>query len=317
MYFYYIIQLSISKIKISYGNIRESESKIMHRYIAFQKIVELGNFSRAAESMGYTQSAMSQMIASLEAELSVKLLNRFRTGTKLTKEGAELYPYIEKTIYDYMAVQEKVKEICGLETGIIRMGTLASISAHWMPSLLKEFKSQYPNVEFVIHQGDYTSIQEWIKTGAIDFGFVNPKAVNGIETVVLKEGAMLAVLPENHHLSKKNVVPLRELADEPFILLEEGHFYEPLEAFKAIGKEPDIKYTIHDDYAIMTMVEAGLGVSILAELVLHRTNYNIALRTTEPTISRTIAIGYRDKASLPIACKMFIELLRKRVNDLP
>lgn len=289
----------------------------MNRYLALQKIVELGSFSKAAEALGYTQSAMSQMIASLENELSIKLLNRHRTGAALTIEGAELYPYLERTIYQYLAAQEKAKEIRGLKTGIIRMGTLASISAHWMPELLKDFQNQYPDVDFVIHQGDYTSIQDWIKTGAIDFGFVNPKAVSGLETIVLKEGTMLSVLPEHHPLAEKEFVPLAALAAEPFILLEEGHYSEPLEQFKAIGATPNIKYTIHDDYAIMTMVEAGLGVSILAELILHRTHYRIALRPTTPPVSRTIAIGCRDKSSLPMASRRFIEFLQTRVEKLP
>lgn len=289
----------------------------MNRYIALQKIIELGSFSKAAESMGYSQSAMSQMIFSLEEEMSIKLVNRFRSGAKLTLEGEKLYPHIEKLIYQYYAVLEKTNEIKGLETGTIRIGTLASISAHWLPNLLKEFQEQYPAVEFVIHQGDYTSIYEWIKTGAIDFGFVNPRAVKDIETITLKEGAMLAVLPENHPLGTNDVIPLDLLAHEPFILLEEGHYYEPLEAFKSIGVCPNIKYTIHDDYAIMTMVEAGLGVSILAELILHRTNYKIRLCKTEPSIYRTIAVGYKDKASLPIACKRFIELLCSHLNELP
>lgn len=289
----------------------------MNRYIALQKIIELGSFSKAAQALGYSQSAISQMISSLEDEMAIKLVNRFRTGAKLTLEGEKLYPFIEKMLYQYAYVQEKINEIKGLETGIIRMGTLASISAHWLPGLLKTFQEQYPGVEFVIHQGDYSSIYEWIRTGAVDFGFVNPKAVTGIETLVLKEGAMLAVLPENHPFSDKDVIPLAALAEEPFILLEEGHYSEPLEAFKSIGKSPNIKYTIHDDYAIMTMVEAGLGVSILAELVLHRTNYKIKLCATEPEISRTIAIGYKDKTSMPIACKRFIELLRANLADLP
>ena len=219
----------------------------MRRYLALQKIVELGSFSKAAEALGYTQSSMSQMIASLEEELSIKLLNRFRTGAKLTLEGEELYPYIERMIYQYWAAQEKAKEIRGLETGVIRIGTLASISAHWMPVLLKEFQARYPGVEFVMHQGDYTSIQEWIKTGAVDFGFVSPRAVSGLETIVLKDGAMLAVLPEGHPLAEREAVPLAELAAEPFILLEEGHYYEPLDAFRSIGVTPNVKYTIHDD----------------------------------------------------------------------
>ena len=289
----------------------------MNRYFALQKVVMLGSFSKAADAMGYSQSAMSQMISSLEDELSIKLLNRFRTGVKLTLEGEELYPYIEKMIHQYHAVQERANEIKGLETGIIRMGTLASISAHWLPGLLKEFQEQYPGVEFVIHQGDYTSISEWIRTDAVDFGFVNPAAVHGIETLTLKKGAMLAVLPENHPLSENDVIPLSALATEPFILLEEGHYYEPLEAFRSIGVAPNIKYTIHDDYAIMNMVEAGLGVSILAELILHRTNYKVKLCATEPPITRTIAIGYKDKASMPIAAKRFLELLWERLDNLP
>lgn len=289
----------------------------MNRYIALQKIVEMGSFTKAAESMGYSQSAMSQMISSLENELSIKLINRSRTGAKLTLEGEELYPQIERMIYQFYAVREKANEITGLETGTVRMGTLASISAHWLPGLLKEFQEQYPGVEFVIHQGDYTSIYEWIKTGAVDFGFVNPRAVSGLEILVLKEGAMLAVLPENHPLIANDTIPLQLLAPEPFILLEEGHYYEPLEAFKSIGISPNIKYTIHDDYAIMTMVEAGLGVSILAELVLHRTNNRIKLRPTEPSITRTIAIGYKDRSSMPIACKRFIGLLQEHLDELP
>lgn len=289
----------------------------MNRYLALQKIVELGSFSKAAEAMGYTQSSMSQMIASLEDELSIKLLNRYRTGAKLTLEGAELYPYIERTIYQYRAAQEKAKEIRGLETGVIRMGALASIAAYWLPGLLKEFQQKYPRVEFVIHQGDYTSIQEGIKTGALDFGFVSPAAVSGLETIPLKEGKMLAVLPEEHPLAQESVVPLTALAREPYILLEEGHYYEPMEAFEALCIKPNVKYTIHNDHAIMTMVEAGLGVSILAELVMQRVQYHIAIRPTDPPVTRTIAIGYKDWASLPMASKRFIEYLRTRVDLLP
>lgn len=289
----------------------------MNRYLALHKIVELGSFTRAAEALGYTQSAMSQMIASLENELSMKLLIRSRTGVRLTLEGAELYPYVERLVYQYWAAREKAKEIRGLETGTIRMGTLASISAHWLPELLKEFQARYPGVEFVIHQGDYSSIQEWIKTGAVDFGFVNPKAVTGLETLVLKEGAMLAVLPQGHPLARREAVPLELLAEEPFILLEEGHYYEPLEAFRSVGAAPNVKYTIHDDYAIMTMVEAGLGVSILAELILHRTHYRLALRPTIPAVRRTVAVGYLDRNSLPIASKYFLNYLTENVDRLP
>lgn len=289
----------------------------MNRYIALQKIVELNSFTKAAEALGYTQSAMSQMISSLEDDLSMKLLYRSRVGVKLTLEGEDLYPFIERTILQYQAMQEKTKEIKGLESGVIRIGTISSITCHWMPQLIKEFQALYPNVQFILHQGDYSSIQEWIKVGAVDFGFITPAAVTGLHTITIKEGRMLAVLPENHRLASLSTVNLHEIVNEPFILLEEGHFSEPMEAFHACNLEPNIKFCIHDDYAIMTMVEAGLGISILAELVLRRTNYQIVTLPVDPPITRTLAIGYKDKNSLPIASKYFIEYLTSNIDKLP
>lgn len=289
----------------------------VNRYLALQKIVELGSFTKAAEELGYTQSAISQMVASLENELCIKLLHRSRTGVKLTLEGTELYPFIERTILRYRAMQEKANEIRGLETGVIRVGTISSVTCHWMPQLIKGFQEIYPHVQFLFHQGDYSSIQEWIKTGAVDFGFVTPHAVTDLETVTIKDGEMLAVLPQNHVLASKSAIRLDEIADEPYILMEEGHYSEPVNAFHAAGLNPNIKYTIHDDYAIMTMVEAGLGVSILAELVLRRTDYHIVCLPIEPPVYRTLAIGYKDKSSLPIASRYFIEYLLTHIADLP
>lgn len=289
----------------------------MNRYIALQKIIELNSFTKAAEALGYTQSAISQMVTSLEEELSIRLLYRSRIGVKLTLEGEALYPFIERAILQYRAMQEKSNEIKGLDTGIIRIGTISSVTCHWLPQLINGFQNLYPNVQFVFHQGDYTSIQEWIKIGAVDFGFVTPAAVTGMETQIVKEGRMLAILPQNHPLSSSEVVRLDEISNFPFILLEEGHYNEALEAFQSCEMEPNIKYTLHDDYAIMTMVEAGLGISILAELVLPRTNYNIVIRPTDPPITRIVAIGYKDKNSLPIASKYFIDYLFSNADKLP
>lgn len=289
----------------------------MNRYIALQKIIELGSFTKAADALGYTQSSISQMIASLENELAIKLLTRSRVGVKLTIEGAELYPYIERSIISYRAMQEKANEIKGLETGIIRVGTVSSVTCHWMPVLIRGFQELYPHVQFLFHQGDYTTIPEWIRTGAVDFGFITPAAAPDLKTVSIKNGEMLAVLPKNHPLAAGKSVPLKELTRDPFILLEEGHFSEPLNAFHEAGLEPNIKYTIHDDYAIMTMVEAGLGVSILAELMLRRTNFDIAYLPIEPPVYRSLAVGYKDKDSLPIASKYFIEYLYEYKDLLP
>lgn len=289
----------------------------MHRYLALQKIVELGSFTKAAEVLGYTQSSISQMVASLEKEFSFKLLTRSRGGAKLTIEGEALYPQIERCIYQYRAVQEKAQEIAGLETGVIRVGTVSSVTCHWMPQLICGFKKQYPKVQFAFYQGDYTLIPEWIEEGRIDFGFVNPLAINKLEIKQVKCDPMLAVVPKNHPLAMKKTISLDDIAEEPYILLEEGNYSEPLAAFRAAGVTPNIPYTVHDDYAIMTMVEAGLGVSILADLVLRRTNYNISCIPLEPPIMRILAVVYKTWDALPIASKRFIQYLMQHKEELP
>lgn len=289
----------------------------MNRYLALQKILEMGSFTKAADALGYTQSSISQMIASLERELGMRLLTRSRTGVKLTIEGAALYPFIDRTILQYRAMEEKAKEIRGLETGIIRVGTITSITCHWMPQLIKGFQAQYPQVQFLFHQGDYTLIPEWIRTGQVDFGFVTPPAVSDLDTIPIQDGEMLAVLPKNHPLACQERVTLEDLTTDPFILLEEGHFSEPMNAFQSAGLTPNLKYTIHDDFAIMTMVEAELGISILAELMLRRTNFNIVCLPIDPPIYRHLAIGYKDKDSLPIASKRFIAYLTACRDTLP
>ena len=285
----------------------------MQKYVAFLKVIEMGSFTKAAELLGYTQPALSQMIAALEKELSVKLLYRSRYGIQLTPEGERLFPSIQNSVLQYSSMRRLADEIKGIETGVIRIGTVSSVSCHWLPGIIKQFWSEHPNVQLVLHQGDYSSICEWVRTGAIDFGFVNPKAVKGLETHIIKSGKFLAVFPVGHPLAEKETVSLQDLADEPYLLLEEGAYSEPLDAFQTAGIKPNIRLTIHDDYSIMSMVEQGLGYSILAELVLHRTDYHIVARSVVPPIVRTLALVMKDKNSLPIAAKAFMKYLMQ--ND--
>lgn len=291
------------------------KEKNMNRYIALCKVVESGSFVKAADMLGYTQSGISQMIQSLENELSMKLLLRSRAGVKLTPEGEQLYPYILKIVSSYNVLLEKNKELQGLDSGVIRIGTISSISCHWLPHMIKGFQAIYPHVQFVLLQGDYNMISEWIKAGEVDFGFINSAAVPGLNTVSLKDGEFLAVLPSNHPLAKNSTITLKELADEPFLLVEEGTFSEPLEAFHEQNIHPNIKMRVYDDYTILSMIEEGLGISILAELVLRRTSYHVAKIPITPPIKRTIKIAFNDIKAIPIASRFFIDYIKEHIPE--
>lgn len=288
----------------------------MNRYIALQKIVEVGSFSKAAELLGYTQPALSQMIASLERELNIKLLYRSSHRVCLTVEGERIFPALQKAVAQYLSMQEIIKEIQGLETGVIRIGTLSSVSCHWLPQLIGGFQKQYPNVAFVLHQGDNNSIPEWVRMGEVDFGFVNMSVYNG-KAAFLKEGEYRAVLPVQHPLSGQEYVTLSQLAEYPFLVIEEGSFSRPMEAFRELSLQPKVRLCVHDDYSILSMVESGLGVSILPELVLRKTNYQIKILPLKPAITRKIGFIAKDKNELPLATKSFINFMLLHIDDLP
>ncbi|MGX6428672.1 LysR family transcriptional regulator [Levilactobacillus yonginensis] len=289
----------------------------MHRLLAFQKVVELGSFTKAAAALGYTQSAISHMVATLEADFKIKLLYRSRTGVRLTLEGQQLYPFLQRTLRQYQAMSDKAQEINGLGSGTIRIGTISSISAHWLPKLIKAFQERYPRVEFVLLQGDYSSIPEWVRTGEVDFGFVTPDALTNTPVTFLKSGRLLAILPPHHRLVDQSTVSLADLASEPFLALEEGAYSEPLTAFAEQGLHPRIKMRVHDDYSILSMVELGMGVSILPELVLSKTAHDVVTRPLKPNLTRKIGIVSQDAAALPIASKTFIDFILTHVAELP
>lgn len=287
----------------------------MNVYHAFIKVIETGNFTKAAEELGYTQSAISQMVNSLEKELSTTLILRSRTGITLTPDGEEFLPYIRNISNSHKELQEKQKEMRGLQSGLIRIGTFSSVACHWLPDLIRSFKEQYPAVRFDIYQGEYTVICNWIKEGFVDFGFVNPEAVSKLTSIPLQEDEMLVVLPANHYLAPKTKVSLEELIEEPYILLNEGEINEALTIFEENSLEPNIQYRVHDDYAIMSMIEQGLGISILPELVLDRCPYNVVTKSISPSFTRIISLAYKDKRVLPIASRYFIDFLIKEFKE--
>jgi len=291
----------------------------LERYFALLKILEIGSFTKAADAMGYSQSAVSQMVQSLESELSLKLLYRSRNGIKLTPEGEALLPYIQRTVNHYNAMLEKTRELKGLNGGLIRIGTLSSVSSQWLPGLIKDFQTLYPKVHFLLHQGDYTTIPAWVRAGEIDFGFVNPDAesVRGLHTIFVTSGGHKAVLHPDHPLAAQPWVTLEQLAKETFLLLEEGCLSEPLEAFRTLGLEPRVELRMHDNFSICSMVEANVGVSILPELALRKMNFRIVQLPTVPPVIRRVSLVMKDPDILPIASRYFIEFFLKRADTLP
>lgn len=280
--------------------------------MAFVKAIEYGSFTKAAESLNYTQSGISRMISDLETEWSVSLLERGRAGVSLTSDGLKLLPQIKRICNEHEILITQVEDLHGIQSGMIRIGTFSSVATHWLPNMIKNFKKDYPKIDFELLLGDYTEIESWIIEGRVDFGFLRLPTKANLETIFLEQDRLLVVIPQDHPLADYEKFPINELLNSPFMLLEKGAKAEISEIFEKHHISPQIHFTTWDDYAIMSMVENGLGISILPELILQRIPYKIIAKELEVPSFRNIGVAMREQGLLSLAANRFLEYLQFR-----
>ena len=284
----------------------------IQKYIAFVKTVELGSFTKAAKYLNYSQSGISRMINDLEKEWGVILLERNRSGLRLTSDGVNLFPAAKRLFEEYQNLQHEIEEINGLQSGVVRIGTFSSVATHWLPKIIKQFKTDYPNIEFELLLGDYHEIEKWIIEGRVDFGFLRLPTLPELETTFIEQDNLVVVLPESHPLADFEKIPIAELSESSFILLEKEGDSDVAELFKKWNICPKINIMTWDHYAIIAMVESGIGISILPQLVLQRISYNVITKELEVPAYRKIGLAYRENQTLSLASKQFLNYLEYR-----
>ncbi len=282
------------------------------KYMAFVKTVETGSFTKAAESLHYAQSSVSKMIADLEKEWNLVLLERDRNGVHLTTSGEQVLPFARLLIDDYRRLESRVNEINGIETGMIRIGTFSSVAIHWLPNIFAEFQKDFPGIEYEMLMGDYEEVERWIEEGRVDCGFLRLPTRPAFDTISLKKDEYLVVLPKGHPLCEQDQVDIHQLEDQPFLLLEHGGKTEVSDLLEKSQVHPQIRFTTWEDYAIMAMVEKGLGIGILPELILKKIPYEIEVRRLAEPYYREIGIAVKDRMRLSPATEKFMEYLKYR-----
>ena len=261
------------------------------KYETFLKTVEYGSLTSAAESLGCTQSAVSHSIASLEAELGFPLIIRNRGGVKLTDEGERLLPAVRALLSGAEQLEQTVSSIRGLHAGMIRIGAFTSVAVHWLPPILKRFQMDYPNVEFQLLNGDYHDVTRWVQDRSVDIGFVNIPNTLDCECITLMEDRLLAIVPTDSRFAAFPTFPLIECETEPFISLLESSDHDARRALESAGVRPNVRFYTKDDYAIIAMVEQGLGISIMPELLLKGRHDHLVVLPLQPESVRTIGLA--------------------------
>lgn len=281
----------------------------IRKYIAYLRTVETGSITQTANELGYTQSAVSKMIADLESEWQVKLLTRGRSGIELTSDGLTLLPAIRAVVKEYNELGFTVSELHGLRSGLLRIGCFTSLSTSVLPRILKSFHRNYPNIRIQLFNGEYGDISGWLRRGTVDCGFLAMPAGSEFETTFLLRDSFVAILPEGHPLAGASVFPVSRLPQEDFIKLSEPLALETDAFLDSIPAKPRIAYEATNDFALLAMVESGLGMSIVHDLILHPKHYRVARLPLDVAQHRDVGVAIKKGVAPSSITKLFIEHL--------
>jgi len=285
------------------------------KYETLAKVIETGSLTRAAEALGCTQSAVSHAISSLEEDLGFSVLSRTKGGAHLTADGERIMPAVRGILNYEEQLRQTASAIRGLDSGTVRIGAFTSVAVHWLPGVLKEFQRDYPNVDIKMLNGDYYDVEEWVSGGLVDLGFVTVPNRLPCQCVPLMEDRLLAILPKDHKFAAYPKFPLVECENEPFITLLETSNHDARRALDAAGIKPNIKFSTKDDYAIIAMVEQGLGISIMPELLLKGRHDDLKIKELVPPSKRTIGLAIPESSRQSPATQKFADYIIKWVTD--
>ena len=289
------------------------ESSLL-KYLAFVKTVERGSFTRAAQELDYAQSSISKMVADLEAEWGMTLLERSKSGVRLTSAGEQVMPLLRKILNDHQELEGQICRIKGIETGVVRIGTFASVAINWLPNILAVLQKDYPGIGYEMLLGDYDEVGQWIREGRVDCGFLRLPTSSQLDTILLKQDEYKVVLPSGHRLTERETIDIEDLNGLPFLLLEHGGKTEVSDMLECSHVQPDIRFTTWEDFAIMAMVEKGMGVSILPDMILQRIPYQLEIRPLRKPYYRSIGLAIKNPKHITPAVKKFIDYLPFRTN---
>ena len=247
-----------------------------------------GSFSAAADALSYSQPAVSQQIARLEAQAGVKLIERLSKGVRLTPAGEALVRHTERILAQLADAQAELTEIASSARGRLRVASFATAAGTIVPRAVSAFRHQRPGVEVDLQLMDPPESVPALRRGDVDLaiieegGFEADPALSGLGVERLMDDVLYAALPADHPLATRRAIALADLADEDWMLVGlRGTCADTnivLRACSQAGFEPRIAYTSDDYFAIQGLVASGMGVALVPGLALASTRDDVAVR---------------------------------------
>ncbi|GAB4369054.1 MAG: LysR family transcriptional regulator [Elainellaceae cyanobacterium] len=282
---------------------------------ALVAVAEYCSFSEAALHLGLTQSSISHAIASLEAELGVKLLSRGRYGATLSSVGAHIVEDARQMLQLLESIGQQAEQARGLEGGKVRLVSLRSIATHVLPRIIATFNQLYPRVKVTLTQYFYNhEIQEALQTGSADIGFLELPLNDSFQTCELVTDEYVALLPPSTVLSAPSLT-WQQLQRYPLIMPDPS--YEGTMRLKhhlnVHTTALPIAYEINEDSIQVGMVEQGLGIAILPYLAALPIAANIQIYSLPVPLRRPLGAALVKEMLHTPAAIAFWELLGSNI----
>ncbi|MBU8687197.1 LysR family transcriptional regulator [Priestia megaterium] len=283
------------------------------KYEILNKVAEVKSFTKAADALAITQSAVSHAITNLESEFGFLLVNRNRSGITLTTEGETMLLAIRKVLQENEKVHQEAASLLGLAKGTIKIGIFKSVSTKWLPEIIRLMEKNYPEIQIQLKEGDYLEIEQWLLSGEIDCGFINITHSSQFHIIFLKKDRLLCVVSDQSALYHQKTVSFEDLEKEPFIMPTYGGYHDIKQLFEEHGIQPDIRFELMDESAILSMVTHHLGISILPEMLLDSIPQE--LRAIPFQVDSYRSIGLATRYHLSPAAKKFAETTQAWLQD--
>ena len=261
--------------------------------------VQCGSFGKAAAQLGYTQSAMTHLVSKLEAELGCTLLLRSSKGVRLSEEGEHLLPYIQNVIDACAALRQEAEGQGRVYGRALRIGCFASIARARLPELLRKFRKQHPEIKVdVLVQGN--ELADALEEDRIQLAIVDEACARGFQWTPLTDAPLVAVTPPDFPWTE-DTIPLARLLQEPFL---------PPEV-------PRLEVTASDDGAILSMVAAGLGVSVLSAFSLAGYENRVKVIPLAQPLSRRLGVAVKSMPAANSSARLFLSFLKHQYPNAP
>ena len=279
--------------------------------------VDLGSFTKAAEVLGYTQSGLTHMMNSLEKEVGFTLLERGRSGVRLTEEGERIAPAVREFLQANARLDSVIEQVASSRTEIIRVSAYASIAMHWLPGIIQRFRVECPDVDVDFRMADHVDVPyELLAQGKMDAILVSPQDEGQYEWVHLADDPMFAVLPKDFDTQGMTAFPLAAFEARDFIMPSQGFDKDIMRIFNRIGVKPHILPTWVDDPTVISMVSHGLGVSMMTELTVRGRTDGVKLLPVEPASSRELGLAVRSLDAASDGLRHFIDCTKRVVAEM-